>query len=289
LVVVEMIKISVILFFNLHSEMDYDDQISYSSVYLKNVVDYDLIFGDSTNFGYPAIGLYIGALRYKLFEFFNLELGASMVLSSMVHLMSIWTVSKIYKKAFEDADEPQRSNIALLFCVMFFPSTITVSGLSLESWAVMFCLLSIYTFQKGEHLSGILFYSVALSIKMEAFYFLPAVCYLMAMSSGQFLACWGLLFILILQVLFALPFISANPVSYFMHAYFYNIRRSYDTSESMLWGFLPNSVGQNAVFLVLLTLLHGSFLKTMLFTRFLQCKTMFSDLKIHPLVLFPSF
>lgn len=97
----------------------------------------------------------------------------------------------------------------------------------------------------------------------------------MAMSSGQFLACWGLLFILILQVLYALPYILSDPVAYIMNAYANNLMRSNDSSQSILWIF-P-------------TLLHGSILKFMLFSRLLHCKTMFRDLNVCPLTLFPSF
>mmetsp|Transcript_35830 Transcript_35830/g.35445 ORF Transcript_35830/g.35445 Transcript_35830/m.35445 type:complete len:187 (+) Transcript_35830:682-1242(+) len=111
----------------------------------------------------------------------------------------------------------------------------------------------------------------------------------MAISCGQFLACWGLLFILILQCAFAFPFIAVNPGAYFMHSYIENFRRTYDTSQSMTWGFLPDSIGHNTIFMVVLTLAHGSILKTMLFFRLLKVKSMFKDLNVYPLNLFPKF
>mmetsp|Transcript_12593 Transcript_12593/g.11133 ORF Transcript_12593/g.11133 Transcript_12593/m.11133 type:complete len:180 (+) Transcript_12593:857-1396(+) len=57
----------------------------------------------------------------------------------------------------------------------------------------------------------------------------------------------------------------------------------------MTWAFLPQWIGYNTIFLVFLTLLHGSLLKTILFSRLLKCKSMFNDLDLWPLSLFPSF
>lgn len=199
----------------------------------------------------------------------------------------MWCVVRIYQNAFKD--EPKYARIVLLFCTMLFPSTITVAGAGLDSKALFFCLLSIIQFQKGDQFIGIITYSIAFSIKMEAFYFLPSICYLMAISSGQFIACCGLLLILLFQIAFAFPFFSKNPSAYLLHAYVYNFKRAHDTNESMTWGFLPQFVGYNTIFLIALTLLHGLFLKFMLLFRLLKGSTMFKDLDICPLHLFPYF
>ena len=286
--IIEIVKVMIILIFNFSTEMGHANEMMYTSVFHDGEFDYNHIFDTSDEEeAYPAIGLYIGFIEYYYLSRQASDDGVAQTIGAIFHIAIMWCVVRIYQNAFHD--EPKYARIVLLFSAMLFPSAITVAGASLDSKALFFCLLSIVKFQNGDQLIGIIIYSIAFSIKMEAIYFLPSICYLMAISSGQFIACCGLLLILLLQATFAFPFIVSNPKAYFLHSYVYNFRRAHDTSTSMTWGFLPQFIGYNTIFLILLTLLHGSILKFMLFCRLLKFKTIFKDLDIWPLNLFPHF
>jgi len=258
------------------------------TAFVEGQYDYDRIFGrDDSEEGYPALGLYLRWFEYEYLTQGNTFKSAGRAFACLFHLLTMMWVVKIYMNAFHK--EKKSSRAVLLLCTMVFPATISVAGSALDSKALFFCLFSMLLFQRRENLFGTVMFSIAMGIKTEALFFLPSIWYLNAISSGMFVAWWQLLLILLLQGVYALQFLSVNPIAYLFHSYFYNLRRAHDTSESMTWAFLPQFIGYNAVFLVILTLLHGSLLKTILFARLLRWKTMFDDLDLWPLRLFPIF
>ena len=112
---------------------------------------------------------------------------------------------------------------------------------------------------------SVLFYSLALSIKMNILLYLPGFLLVVNWAKNYLYTLFTLAFIVMFQLAIAAPFLLVNAEGYFSRAF--DFSRVFLFKESAYWQFLPEHVFVSSKFHSLLLFLHLAFLLIFLFRK----------------------
>ena len=132
-----------------------------------------------------------------------------------------------------------------------------------------------------HQLLGIFFMSLGASMKMSVLLYFPALLLITALNQGILTAILYQLMIVALAVLYGLPFILHNPVSYFTVAY--NFSRKFELKESYNYFFIKDEkFYKSDLFGNTLLALHLILLLSALLYKWLSLKGVFATLGVYP-------
>ena len=130
-----------------------------------------------------------------------------------------------------------------LLCASRRVHSIFVLRLFNDCWAVFLCMIAIYLFTADLWTLGCLFFSLAVSIKMNILLFAPGLLLLLWKRFGFWRTIPRLIVCAVPQVVLAVPFLLVNPWGYVQRSF--DIGRQFMYIWSVNWQFVPEHLFLN--------------------------------------------
>ncbi|KAF8911176.1 dolichyl-P-Man:Man(5)GlcNAc(2)-PP-dolichyl mannosyltransferase [Gymnopilus junonius] len=196
-----------------YTEIDWETYMIQTKAFLHGQHNYSLITGPTGPLVYPA-----GHVRIHQFLYDVTDTGKSVRLAQYIYgvlyLTSLVLCCGIYRSA---ANVPNWI-IALLPLSKRLHS-IYVLRLFNDCWSVVAVQAAILAFQNDLYDTGIMLFSAALSVKMSVLLYLPGLLVILFKRKGL-IPMLGYMFILVvIQVLFAIPFLHEDALAYAQSAF----------------------------------------------------------------------
>ena len=258
-------------------------------VFHNHTFDYTKLKGDTGALVYPAGFVWLYTVFYKLFQWdyvhFTTEYPESrknisgydertirptgrmysiQIMHMFLYLIVIALLFRIYRRTKQIS--PYVFPLVILSRRVH---SIFVLGFFNDCFALFFFLLSLDRFTVDKWFLGCIFYSLAVSIKMNILLFAPGLLYLLLKRFGFMQTVFPHLFICaFVQLVVALPFLLQYPLQYIKGAF--NFGRKFTFIWSVNFQFLPEEVFQHKWFS--LSLIFGQLLTLGFFSVYIWPK-----------------
>lgn len=265
-----------------YTEIDWKAYMQEVEGVLNGTFDYAQLKGDTGPLVYPAGFVYIFAALYYITDQ-GRNIALAQYLYAGLYLFTLCIVFSLYNKT----SKVPPYVLALMCVTSYRVHSIYVLRLFNDPVA-MFLLYACAAFLvRRRWLLGCLFYSLAVSVKMNVLLFAPALFFVLLSTRGFLQTVLLGLFCAAVQIVLGLPFLLANPVSYIMGAF--NLGRIFLYEWTVNWRFLPEDVFVDRRFHLVLLGLHAAVILCFLpkWIRYLKL-TEWATTKGKVLVLFPD-
>ncbi|KAG0253141.1 dolichyl-P-Man:Man(5)GlcNAc(2)-PP-dolichol alpha-1,3-mannosyltransferase [Mortierella polycephala] len=213
-----------------YTEIDWTAYMQEVSGYLKGETDYMKLRGDTGPLVYPAGFVYIYSILYYLADQGRNILTGQWIFMGL-YLITLIMVFTIYSK---DAAVPPYVIIPL--CLSKRLHSIYVLRLFNDPVAMFFLYAATLAFLNKRWTLSSIFFSVAVSIKMNILLFFPGFGFLMWQAQGVVGTIIQLTTMILIQVLFSLPFTLHHSESYLRKAFEFS--RVFQYKWTVNWKFL---------------------------------------------------
>ncbi|XP_075677827.1 alg3, alpha-1,3- mannosyltransferase [Dermatophagoides pteronyssinus] len=236
-----------------YTEIDWSTYMQQVECFLNGTRDYSLISGDTGPIVYPAGHLYVYTLLYWLTDQGQNIYRAQYIFASL-YLITLFIVFQLYRHY------SQAPPFVLIFMCLtsYRVHSIYVLRLFNDTIAILFLYLSLLSFTGQKWIRGSIFYSLAVSIKMNILLFAPGLFLLY----NEYLNKWNLIKNLAIcafvQIIIAIPFITTYPISYIKCSF--NLGRIFLHKWTVNYRFLSESIFIQKQFHIILLILHLIFL-----------------------------
>eukprot|EP00002_Diphylleia_rotans_P023171 TRINITY_DN4554_c0_g1_i3.p1 TRINITY_DN4554_c0_g1~~TRINITY_DN4554_c0_g1_i3.p1 ORF type:complete len:312 (+),score=49.82 TRINITY_DN4554_c0_g1_i3:44-979(+) len=240
------LNVAIILNVN-YTEIDWVAYMQEVEGVLGGEFDYWKLKGDTGPLVYPGGFVYVYSFLYYLTSG-GTDIRTAQFLFLLIYLATIGILLSIYK----EVNMPPW--VLVLLCCSRRIHSIFVLRLFNDCIAVLFFYLSVWLFIKDRWQMGCVWFSLAVSVKMNILLYAPALLFLLLFAKGVTGAVYHILICASVQLVLGLPFLMVNPVSY--------LWRSFDFSRVFLhewtvnWKFVPEDVFTSKVFAVSLIAVH---------------------------------
>ncbi|KAL4067824.1 mannosyltransferase [Scleroderma citrinum] len=216
-----------------YTEIDWETYMVHIHLYLSGERDYSKITGPTGPIVYPAGYIYIYNLLHYLTDA-GRNITAAQRIFGCLYLVSLVLTCAIYRKAGV-------SNWILLFLPLSKRlHSIFVLRLFNDCWGVVFAQVAILAFQGALDDIGILFYSLALSVKMSALLYLPGLLVILFKRHGLMGTVRHMINLAAIQILLARPFLGENTRSYLWNAF--DFSRVFLYKWTVNWRFVDEEI-----------------------------------------------
>ncbi|ORY85738.1 glycosyltransferase [Protomyces lactucae-debilis] len=230
-----------------YTEIDWRAYMQQVELYLSGTRDYKQINGQTGPLVYPAGHVYLYSLLYKLTSKGS-DLLAGQIIFAGLYLMNLVIVMATYGYA-----GASWLNVPLLVLSKRLHSIYLLRMFN-DGLSSLVMSISVYWYTRRNYLLGSLFFSFALSVKMNALLYLPAIIMILLQAVGVGKSVRHGLLILAIQGLMGLPFLQANASSYLSRAF--DFGRAFEYKWTVNWRILPEFLFLSSDFAVLLLVLH---------------------------------
>ncbi|KAG1651301.1 Dol-P-Man:Man(5)GlcNAc(2)-PP-Dol alpha-1,3-mannosyltransferase [Nymphon striatum] len=244
------ILVSILVIRNIrYTEIDWEAYMSEVEGVVNGTWDYSELKGATGPLVYPAGFVYVFMVLYYLTDLGKNILCAQYIFGA-IYLFNVILVFRIYHKTLKVPP------YALVFmcCTSYRIHSIFMLRLFNDPIAMVFLYIAINLFLNDRWNSGCIFFSLAVSIKMNILLFAPALLLLLLAKFGLLKTIKKLMICAFVQLLLAFPFLMSNPVAYMTRAF--DISRVFMYEWTVNWRFLPEHMFLNQRFHISLLLLH---------------------------------
>lgn len=232
----------------LNGTLDYKEL---KGIYVNTVIKllYILFAGDTGPLVYPAGFVYIYSLLYSITaKGSNIYLAQYIFL--LVYLLQTYLIHRIFRKTLK---LPPYAIIISTF-TSYRIHSIFVLRLFNDPIAVLLFYISLNLFISNKWILGSLFYSLAVSVKMNILLYAPSLL-LAYLTNLTILDTLKNLFICgIVQIILGSPFLYGNPYSYLKSSF--DLGRVFEFKWTVNYRFLTREIFENRTFHILLLSLH---------------------------------
>ena len=209
---VEIIKWAFILLFDNYRNMYYSTYDGQATLYLNGVRKYNQYVNMEGPCHNPALDIYLHVILKKITSDAKNPY-AAILWGTLWHLLIWFMAVKIYQEAFEK----HSSNVLLvtICCFGIKYTWISVKYAYGECYSVFVVLIAVYLFQKGYSILACAAFSVALGLRIHMMYYLPGIFLILCLSKSFWKALFLVGFIIFMQFVWAIEFISLYPTEYF--------------------------------------------------------------------------
>nr|SVE72896.1 EOG090X04XE [Ceriodaphnia reticulata] len=211
--------------------------------------DYSKLKGSTGPLVYPAGFVYFFTVLYYITNF-GKNIRLAQYIFCGIYLITLALVFRIYHKS----KKIPPYMLIFICCTSYRAHSIYVLRLFNDPVAMLFLYAAVNLFMEDYWTLGSIFYSFAVSIKMNILLFAPALLLAYIASQGiygtikQLSICAGL------QLLLGAPFLLANPVAYIVGSF--NLGRVFLFEWTVNWRFLSEEVFVHPGFHISLLLIH---------------------------------
>ncbi|KAH7488332.1 hypothetical protein PRIC1_007551 [Phytophthora ramorum] len=235
-----------------YTEIDWSTYMQQVELFKGGERDYMNIRGDTGPLVYPAGFLYIFSFLHSVTdEGQNIRRAQFIFLG--FYLITIATVLAIYYRA---RVLPPWATVFL--CISKRLHSIFMLRMFNDGVAMMLLFIAIYLFARQRWRWGCVFFSVAVSVKMNVLLFAPALFFLLLQSCGILRTAWYLLTCAAIQIALGYPFLKHNWWSYMNKAF--ELSRVFTYKWTVNWRFIDEETFVSGGFAILLLLGHLFFM-----------------------------
>nr|CAD7258166.1 unnamed protein product [Timema shepardi] len=254
-----------------YTEIDWVAYMQEVEGVVNGTLDYTHLKGDTGPLVYPAGFVYIFTVLYYLTnQGQNIRLAQYIFAGFYIVLLSL--VLRIYSKT----NKVPPYVIILACCTSYRIHSIFVLRLFNDPVAMLLFYVAVNLFLDGKWSLGSLFYSLAVSVKMNILLFAPALLLAYLTSLGLKSALIQLTICAFTQLILGLPFLLSNPIAYLKGSF--NLGRIFLYEWTVNWRFLPEEVFINQYFHLGLLVLHLALL-VCFYSSALHCLCSYATLK----------
>ncbi|XP_057671046.1 lethal(2)neighbour of tid protein [Diorhabda carinulata] len=236
-----------------YTEIDWIAYMQEVEGFLNGTLDYKDLKGDTGPLVYPAGFVYIYTILYYL-----TSKGTNILLAQYIflgfYLIQTYLVQRIFRKTMK------LPPYALIITTLtsYRIHSIFILRLFNDPVAVLLFYISLNLFIDNKWLLGSIFYSLAVSVKMNILLYAP--CLLLAyLTNLSYVDTFINLFICgVIQLVLGFPFLYGNPVSYLKGSF--DLGRVFEHKWTVNYRFLSREIFENKLFHIGLLVLHVSLL-----------------------------
>lgn len=232
-----------------YTEIDWIAYMQEVEGVVNGTFDYSQLKGDTGPLVYPAGFVYIFGILYYITDY-----GANIKLAQFIfagfYLLVLLLVFRIYHKT----KKVPPYAILIACCTSYRIHSIFVLRMFNDSVAVLLLFMSLNLFLDNYWTLGSIFYSLAVSVKMNILLFAPALLMSYFFSLGVKATVVQLLVCGLVQLFLGLPFLISNPIAYMKGSF--DLGRVFFQKWTVNWRFLPETVFVSRYFHIALLLLH---------------------------------
>ncbi|XP_012260274.1 lethal(2)neighbour of tid protein [Athalia rosae] len=232
-----------------YTEIDWIAYMQEVEGFLNGTLDYSKLRGDTGPLVYPAGFVYIYSILYYATSY-GTNIRRAQHFFAALYILLLILVFRIYHKT-----KKVPPYLIILTCTTSYRiHSIFILRLFNDPIAMVFLFASINLFLDSRWYLGSLFYSLAVSVKMNILLFAPTllVAYLAILGLRKTIV--QLALCATVQFLLGLPFLYGNPVAYIKGAF--NLARVFQYKWTVNWKFLPEDIFLNSYFHIALLALH---------------------------------
>ncbi|XP_065560598.1 lethal(2)neighbour of Tid protein-like isoform X3 [Artemia franciscana] len=239
--------------------------------FLKGDFNYTNLKGDTGPLVYPAGFVYIFAAFYYLTGHGqNIQMAQYIFMA--IYIINLALVFRVYAKA----KKVPPYMLLFMSVTSYRVHSIFVLRLFNDPMAVCLFFVSLNLFLDNRWSLGSLFYSLAVSVKMNILLFAPALLLAYLATQGILGTVRQLSICALVQIVLALPFLLTDPVSYIKNSF--NFGRVFYHKWTVNWRFIPEETFVDKYFHIGLLVLHLCVL--LLFVKYWwRCLTSYAKLR----------
>jgi alpha-1,3-mannosyltransferase len=230
-----------------YTEIDWTAYMEQVGQFLAGERDYSAIRGGTGPLVYPAGFLYVFTVLEKAT---GGQIPPAQWIFASLYILTLATALALWARV------AGRANLwgAALLCASRRIHSIFVLRLFNDGVENLFAMAAVLLFSRGRWRWGCLVYSLAVSIKMNALLYAPALLVLLLQHQGLAGTALCLTICAAVQVVLGLPFLLHDPVAYLTKAF--ELSRVFFFKWTVNWRFLPEDVFVDSRFGLALLLCH---------------------------------
>lgn len=243
-----------------YTEIDWKAYMQEVEGVQNGTYDYTKLKGDTGPLVYPAGFVYVFTVFYHITDK-GRNIRLAQYIFCVIYLVTLLIVFDIYRKC-------RRVPPYIFFfmcCASYRIHSIYVLRLFNDPVAMLFFYFAVSLMIRDHWALGCLFYSLAVSVKMNILLFSPGLLILLLARHTPLKTILYLIICAIPQVVLAIPFLLVNPLGYLMRSF--DIGRQFLFKWTVNWRFLPIEIFENRFFHIGLLLFHISILVLFTFCR----------------------
>ncbi|XP_054719574.1 dol-P-Man:Man(5)GlcNAc(2)-PP-Dol alpha-1,3-mannosyltransferase-like [Uloborus diversus] len=216
---------------------------------LNGTLDYKELKGDTGPLVYPGGFVYVFSIFHALTQGGENILLAQLIFA-VLYLATLYYVFRLYTRS---AIVPP---YALIFmcCTSYRIHSIYVLRLFNDPVAIFFLVLAVNYFIDDRWLIGSIFFSFAVSVKMNILLYAPGLLFVMLHDIGFKNTAYCIFVCALVQIIVGLPFLLSNPISYLSRAF--DLGRIFLHEWTVNWRFIPEEIFISRKFHLILLFLH---------------------------------
>ncbi|KIK30975.1 glycosyltransferase family 58 protein [Pisolithus microcarpus 441] len=232
-IVCDAVLTQLIIKFIPYTEIDWETYMVHVDLYLNGERNYSKITGPTGPLVYPAGHVYVHDILHYLTDSGN-NIPAAQQIYAGLYVLSLLLTCAVYR----NAGMPNWTLLLLPLSKRLH--SIFVLRLFNDCWSVVFVQAAILACQTGVDGTGVLLYSLALSVKMSALLYLPGLLVVLFKRHGMGGTAGYMAVLASSQILLARPFLGGNTVPYIQNAF--NFSRVFLQKWTVNWRFLDEEV-----------------------------------------------
>ncbi|XP_003396075.1 lethal(2)neighbour of Tid protein [Bombus terrestris] len=232
-----------------YTEIDWKAYMQEVEGFLNGTLDYSKLKGDTGPLVYPAGFVYIFSILYFITEH-GTKIKIAQYFFAVLYIVLLTLVFRIYTKT----KKVPPYVLIIMCCTSYRVHSIFTLRLFNDPVAMVLLFASLNAFLDDKWYLGSIFYSMAVSVKMNILLFAPALLIAYICNLGIFKTIIHLLICALIQLVLGLPFLLNNPFAYIKGAF--NLGRVFEFKWTVNWRFLPEHIFVHSYFHVSLLVLH---------------------------------
>jgi len=244
-----------------YTEIDWTTYMQQVSLYQSGERDYTKIEGDTGPLVYPAGHVYVYSLLYNVTDG-GRDILLGQILFAILYLLTLFIVMACYVRA---QAPPYLFPLLILSKRLH---SVYVLRLFNDGVAALTMWTTIFLFQKGYPLAGVIAWTSGVSIKMSLLLLAPAIAVIVALTGGIHSSIRLGIVAILVQALLATPFLQKNPIGYASRAF--ELTRQFLFKWTVNWRFIGEGVFLSKSFSTSLLVIHISLLYLYLTRRWLR-------------------
>uniref|UniRef100_A0A8R1U171 dolichyl-P-Man:Man5GlcNAc2-PP-dolichol alpha-1,3-mannosyltransferase n=1 Tax=Onchocerca volvulus TaxID=6282 RepID=A0A8R1U171_ONCVO len=232
-----------------YTEIDWSTYIQQVSCYERGIRNYSKIEGDTGPVVYPAGHIWFYLILSRITNA-GKDIRTAQYIFEFLYLTSLLLVFRIYYMSYRLPPFV----LIILCCISYRIHSIYLLRLFNDPVAMLFFYLAVNLWIGHHFRIGSIFYSLAVSVKMNTLLFSPALLFILLLNIGYWDTFKTIALCAMVQVILALPFLLHDPLSY--------LQRSFDLGRVFLfkwtvnWRFLSEEIFLDHRFHMLLLAAH---------------------------------
>ncbi|KAL3995195.1 ALG3 family protein [Acanthocheilonema viteae] len=232
-----------------YTEIDWSTYMQQVNCYERGIRNYSKIEGDTGPIVYPAGHIWFYLILSHITNA-GKNIRTAQYIFEFLYLTNLLLVFRIYYMSYRLPPFV----LIILCCISYRIHSIYLLRLFNDPVAMFFFYLAVNFWISRHFLIGCIFYSLAVSVKMNVLLFSPALLFILLLNTGYWNTFKIIVLCAVIQIIVALPFLLHDPFSYLQRSF--DLGRVFFFKWTVNWRFLSEEIFLDNRFHILLLVVH---------------------------------